>query len=112
MTDRHSPRVGRSGTCAGRIPATIRACARAFDDGGATGPAWVCMHPTPVVGHEVTRWLRRGIAGTLGVPVLEMPWALGLALAVASLVASAGTAAGVAWSVTRTPPVGLVAARE
>jgi putative ABC transport system permease protein len=56
--------------------------------------------------------VRHGIAGTLGVAVLEMPWALGLALAAASLAASAGTAAAAAWSVTRTTPVGLVAARE
>jgi putative ABC transport system permease protein len=56
--------------------------------------------------------VRRGIAGTLGVPVLDVPWGLGAALASAALAAGAGTAAVAAWSATRTPPVRLVAARE
>lgn len=56
--------------------------------------------------------IRHGIAGTLGVPVLEVPWSLAAVLALAALAAGAVTAAAVAWSVTRTAPVGLVAARE
>jgi putative ABC transport system permease protein len=56
--------------------------------------------------------LRHGIAGTLGVAVLEVPWRAGLLLAVAALAAAAGTAAVAACSATRTPPVRLVAARE
>ena len=56
--------------------------------------------------------VRRGIAGTLGVPVLEVPWHLGGVLAVAALGAAAATAAIAACSATRTEPVRLVAARE
>jgi putative ABC transport system permease protein len=56
--------------------------------------------------------VRRGIDATLGVPVLEVPWLLGVLLAGAALVAGAGTAAAAAWSATRTAPVRLVAARE
>ena len=56
--------------------------------------------------------VRHGIAGTLGVAVLEVPWGLGAALAAAALAAGAGTAALAAWSATRTPSVRLVAARE
>ena len=56
--------------------------------------------------------VRRGIAGTLGVPVLEVPWVLGAGLTVAALAASAGTAAVASWSATRTAPVRLLAARE
>ena len=46
--------------------------------------------------------VRHGIAGSLGVPVLAVPWTLGVALAVAALAAGAGTAAVAAWSATRT----------
>jgi putative ABC transport system permease protein len=56
--------------------------------------------------------IRRGIAGTLHVPVLEVPWTLGLLLTVAALAACATTAAAAAWSATRTEPVRLVASRE
>jgi putative ABC transport system permease protein len=56
--------------------------------------------------------VRHGIAETLGVPVLEIPWTLGGCLAIASLVVGAGTAAIAAWSATRIPAVRLVAARE
>jgi len=56
--------------------------------------------------------IRHGIAGTLGVAVLEVPWMTGLTLAVAALAAAAATAAVAAYSATRTPPVRLVAARE
>ena len=56
--------------------------------------------------------VRHGIAGSLGVPVLAVPWTLGVVLAVAALAAGAGTAAVAAWSATRTAPVRLVAARE
>lgn len=56
--------------------------------------------------------VRRGIEGTLGVPVLVAPWGLGVALTCAALAAGAGTAALAAWSATRTQPVRLVAARE
>jgi putative ABC transport system permease protein len=56
--------------------------------------------------------IRHGIAGTLGVPVLEVPWLTGAALAVAALAAAATTAAIAAYAATRTPPVRLVAARE
>jgi putative ABC transport system permease protein len=56
--------------------------------------------------------VRRGIAGTLGVPVLTVPWTLAILLAIGALAAGAGTAALTAWSVTRTAPVRLVAARE
>jgi len=56
--------------------------------------------------------IRHGIAGTLGVAVLEVPWMTGLTLAVAALAAAAATAAVAAYSATRTPPVRLVAAGE
>ncbi len=56
--------------------------------------------------------VRHGVEGTLGVPILEVPWVLGCALAVAVLVAGAGTAAVAAWSATRVAPVRWVAARE
>jgi putative ABC transport system permease protein len=56
--------------------------------------------------------IRRGVEGTLGVPVLDVPWRLGLALALGTLVACAVTAAVAAWSATREAPVRLVAARE
>ena len=56
--------------------------------------------------------VRHGIEGSLGVPVLAVPWTLGVWLAVAALAAGAGTAAVVAWSATRTAPGRLVAARE
>ncbi|MGC4111020.1 MAG: FtsX-like permease family protein [Nocardioides sp.] len=56
--------------------------------------------------------VRRGIAATLGVPVLVVPWTLAAALALGVLAAGAGTAALAAWSATRIAPVRLVAARE
>jgi putative ABC transport system permease protein len=56
--------------------------------------------------------VRRGVAGTLGVPVLEVPWMTGAVLAGAALCTSAATAAVAAYSATRTAPVRLVAARE
>ncbi|HEY2880112.1 ABC transporter permease [Nocardioides sp.] len=56
--------------------------------------------------------MRHGIEGTLGVPILEVPWTLGIGLTVAALAAGAGTAAVASWSATRTAPVLLVAARE
>jgi putative ABC transport system permease protein len=56
--------------------------------------------------------VRHGVKGTLGVPILEVPWVLGSALAVSVLVAGAGTAAVAAWSATRVAPVRWVAARE
>jgi putative ABC transport system permease protein len=56
--------------------------------------------------------VRRGVEGTLGVPIMQVPWTLGIGLAVAALAAGAGTAAAAAWSATRTPPVRLVAAQE
>jgi putative ABC transport system permease protein len=56
--------------------------------------------------------VRHGVESTLGVPILEVPWGLGGALAVAVLVAGAGTAAVAAWSATRVAPVRWVAARE
>jgi putative ABC transport system permease protein len=56
--------------------------------------------------------VRRGVAGTLGVPVLDVPWGIGVAVALAALAAGAGTAALAAWSATRILPVRLVAARE
>jgi putative ABC transport system permease protein len=56
--------------------------------------------------------VRHGIAGTLSVAVLEVPWMTGATLAVAALAAAATTAAVAAYSATRTPPVRLVAARE
>jgi putative ABC transport system permease protein len=56
--------------------------------------------------------VRRGIGGTLGIPVGDVPWTLALTLALAVVAVGAGTAAVAAWSVTRTAPVRLVAARE
>jgi putative ABC transport system permease protein len=56
--------------------------------------------------------LRHAIAGTLGVPVLVVPWAPAIGLALAALLAGAATAAVAGWSATRTPPVRHVAAME
>ncbi len=56
--------------------------------------------------------VRHGIEGTLGVPIIVVPWALGAGLTMAVLATAAGTAAVAAWSATRTAPVRLVAARE
>jgi putative ABC transport system permease protein len=56
--------------------------------------------------------IRHGIEGTLGVPVLEIPWTTGIGLTVLALSAGVATATIGAWSATRTPPVRLVAARE
>jgi putative ABC transport system permease protein len=56
--------------------------------------------------------VRRGVAGTLGAPVVTVPWALAALLAFAALAAGAATASVAAWSATRTAPVRLVAARE
>ena len=56
--------------------------------------------------------IRHGIADTLGVAVLEVPWMTGVTLAAAALAAAATTASVAAYSATRTPPVRLVAARE
>jgi putative ABC transport system permease protein len=56
--------------------------------------------------------VRHGIEGTLGVPVLEVPWVTGIGLTVLALSAGVATAAIAAWSATRMPPVRLVAARE
>ncbi len=56
--------------------------------------------------------IRHGIDAELGVPVMQIPWALGLALSIAVLVTGAATAATAGWSATRAQPIRLVAARE
>jgi putative ABC transport system permease protein len=56
--------------------------------------------------------VRHGFEATLGVPVLEIPWGLGLALGLAVLSAGAATAAVAGWSATRALPIRFMAARE
>jgi putative ABC transport system permease protein len=55
--------------------------------------------------------IRRGVAGTLGVPVLEVPWLTGLLLAGAALCTAAGRAPVAAYSETLPAAERLVAAR-
>jgi putative ABC transport system permease protein len=56
--------------------------------------------------------IRHGVDATLGVPVMQIPWGLGLVLSSAVLVTGAATAATAGWSATRAQPIRLVAARE
>jgi len=56
--------------------------------------------------------VRHGIEATLAVPVMQIPWGLGLVLSTAVLTAGAATAAAAGWSATRVLPIRLVAARE
>ena len=56
--------------------------------------------------------IRHGMDATLGLPVVEIPWGLGLALGAAVLAAGCAAAAAAGWSATRVAPIRLVAARE